>query len=220
MSYNHEQDYSSVNDTGESPGYNAVSPVEELTSKDAWFMWLEETLPEFSGNLEHAAYLMWAFSMGRRYILTRPEYRTQPIKPPMIALLLDDTEEHEMGCIGGEITYIRGSYLAKMSQHHPGDGIRITSINHTISFEGKVIDHFGLAGIEETHHALYIQLHPDVAGNIDPLHVPMSQAEYDVQEMEYQALGWQLKFAKARPLSERTTQILQLRYDAATSIHQ
>jgi hypothetical protein len=184
----------------------AVSNIDETASTD-WELILRsnvDLIGGFEGSIDRAAQLLARFGQGRRLV---KDYFAQKVQVdyPDIWLTYNEPKkywDHAMGDfshLDQQGSAIQTSFLALASREYTEE---VTDFSHfgNTSFYASPSDIFFLAGVEETHHAIYRQLHlgpEDFLGR----DIVFSAPEYAL-ESEWQALHYKIQFARATNVAD------------------
>jgi len=181
----------------------------EFQKKD-WSEYIKGNFPDFKGNVENASTLLLSFADGIKATCKDKDLKT------MLPFALVNSE----GVINSPFIsndeygfLIRLSQLERDSQNIEGN-CSLQRKTGEVIFTGKIQDFYKLVGAEESHHHWFRKEKIDYKY---PKHTPtdLSVVEYDSQEIEYQALEWQLKLAISESMTDRTVKLLKDRFDAA-----
>ncbi len=195
---------------------NTIGPGDELNTAESWSSWLTEFFPTFEGNFETAGLLMASFTEGKKYLLDTLRTRglTNFVVPAVLLLLQDSATHSPMGSqLDAGCIFVKLSFLQEYSLLDPSVVRTITRADGEHVFTGTMIEFFGLAGVEETHHFIFEQIKNISSPVIDPLQVTV--AEYDARENEYRALLWQLRFARKKNMRDSVCIKIRERLEAA-----
>lgn len=161
---------------------------------------------------------MLAFTQGIDHVYDEFKFlRLNEYKYPEIRVISEENlDSPQVECINGgrEIT-IKKKFLEQASKHD------INSIRAPRSKTGEVIleettpNIFGLLGVEEGHHAAFLQIdHSDTSSILRE----SSFLEYHATEHEYYPLKWKISFAKKKNMSPKTIALLENQLKEVTEL--
>lgn len=172
----------------------------------------------FKGDIAQASVLMSEFGQGRNFI--RDFFKGKvALEYPDIYIVrksnADPRAFYHLGDFGGKMgTFVNKGHLEDASKQeiHQDDAI-FTSEEY--KFSSNIRTRFYLAGVEETHHAVFDALNP---GHESPARYGMSKEEYHASEDEWQALHFKIKAAKERRIGKTVVDRLCELRDASAEI--
>ena len=179
-----------------------VSPVEWL----GIFSTHAEQIGGFEGDAKNAAALMANFGRGREWIRTYFVGKVE-VAIPDIWILHSDTHQVEP-----DIFYYRSEdrttsalvvkkdRIEVCSDFEPDQTRTVMRVADGKTFKISPSDDFSLAGVEEAHHSVFYGLNPDTNEN-EQKQTAVSRGDYHAIESEWQALAFQIQYAKAHALS-------------------
>jgi hypothetical protein len=184
-------------------------------NKDAVQAFLTEN--NFPGNNENAASLIMAVHEGATFVHNGFSERKIPIEQPMIGLITEPNILPANVCVdqNTRTIYLKAAFVEHFSHMHPDTKIQHNTNLGEPYFRGRLSDMFRLFGVEEAHHDVYNQLkgpHEGIENDSLPL------APYDADEREYQALRWQVRYAKQTGMPEQTRTLLEERLRNAQEV--
>lgn len=172
-----------------------------------------EQLQGFEGNTGNASQLMASFDVGREYILGQfGEVFKEEKDIPSLSITVNVPSEYPPVFHDSESnkTVIRKRFIENASRLDPNEhrALRDRGGAGEIVLVGTVNDLFLLAGIEETHHAVYGHLHPDEDADTGHKRNDLTRAQYNALDPEWQALDFKIKYAREHNMSEETIRFL------------
>ncbi len=208
-----------INEVKEAETADAVFPTEKPTKVSDWKRFIRKNIPDFKGNINGAAKLMFAFQKGSEYIYNKFSPKFGAFKRPDIIIVLNEAKTG--GAVAASIPddnkiFIGRSFLEENSVYKANSYSEIVKQDGTVAFKGKLSDFFGITGVEETHHQLFSQIKNNNEKPLDPNRI--SADEYDAQETEYRALRWQKEYAVISKMSQPTISLLEDRLKNAQKV--
>lgn len=191
-----------------------------ILSRDQWSQLLTEYFHDFEGNKENAAEILFQMSRGMKIVIDAFTAKGLVVEPPRFGFLIN----HIPGT--SAIYYDADNNCAMMSVKFLADLSRLRLSNlyaftrgdgdESVIFKGKVSSLARNLGIEESHHAVYIQK----KGKNLPLPIAFSDttAQYDSADHEYKALKWQHRISKMESDPPMTVEHLAQRITDAQAI--
>jgi len=183
---------------------DAILPNERQTKISDWKRFIRRNIPDFKGDINSAAKLMFAYQKGSDYIYNKFSPRFGEFERPDIMILVNESKvgPSPFGAIGeSNKIYVKKSFLEMNSDFETNSWSSIKTQNGELCFEGRPKDVFEVTGVEETDHRLFMQI-KGVQKTEPPTSLPLAQ--YDAQEIEFRALRWQLQYAVENQLPEQS----------------
>ena len=202
------------------PAFGGIELPRELRGELQWINYFKTNVDSFSGNRVNAGRIISAlnegfeYTMGNLYMLDifvakQPQIIIAPENYPGKALMFTSGN--------GSNVFVRMNYLEIMSSLDAEVSEQEIHLDGSVFFEGKLLDMFRLAGVEESHHAVFNQNFsrsgPKYSDSFD-----INLSEYDSQNEEFFALEWQIRYAKEKRLPVETLNVLVDRYSKAQKI--
>lgn len=206
------------NETQEIPISRYVGHEKGLSfTSEEWKKWLSSHSQAFSGDINTASELLSTFGEAARE--TIDELKTaikKDIAYPSVAILYSNEDPTR------NISYIhtknmirfKKSFLEKQSLKHLDDVVAPTSAYNETLFYGSLQSRFQLLGAEEAHHAIYFSMHDEIDSPPLKGHA-VSLANYDATNIEFEALVWQIEYAKKHDMPRETIDVIRKRYNSA-----
>lgn len=184
-------------------------------TKTEWVDLLENEIPHFKGNKQHAAKLLFELSRGIRIVDEKLKARGLSYEPPRLAILhgegsnqISIVHDQDNDCV-----VIGKEFLANLAAIDPEPLQAFKRDDGEITFKGRLADLVRNLGVEEAHHSAFYQYKQKKIPFINALDMPMS--EYDSSDHEYRALLWQKRVAEEQGDPSITVEHLVQRIEAA-----
>lgn len=197
--------------------HNAVGSGERSLdfSLEQWETWVNANLESFEGSKNNAARLLYETTTGMKWLNEKLKTKgLSDLKMPTLVVLTKEEGPHPIGHTSGFV-YIKQSFLEEYSNLSMTDTYTVTRADGEVAYQGMIPSLFRLAGVEECHHEIFEQYKGRQKG-IDSL--AQSIAEYDAQNIEYQALRMQLRHALEQNMNSMTITKLEDRIEKAGEI--
>lgn len=200
--------------------HNAVEAGENFIDLSIlqWEEWIKGNVPNFSGNQQNAARLLYESSNGIKYVRDRLKSKgLTSFHTPLLVVLLKGVDANSPIIHSDGFVCIKQDFLEKYSELTMTDTYAVTRADGHVAYQGTIPNLFRLAGVEESHHEAFEQF-KGKQNVINPL--LESIAEYDARENEYRALGWQLRHAQEQGMESMTVEKLKERLLKARAVRQ
>lgn len=208
-------------ETPVSNGEIAVAiPGEEIRSARMWRRWISTYFKDFDGDTGVAGQLMSSLCNGSRYLFskfTREAKLGHLAKPKVGIVTSGNTGSAIAFSIDDNLILVQESYLEEVSKFNIAAIQTTVKPNGETSMIGTGVNIFGLVGVEETHHSIFRQTNGVDQPPEKDMHT-ISVAEYDSSQVEYEALRWQLKYAREKRMSRVTIAKLSERLNMAWNL--
>lgn len=192
------------------PSIDAGGPSEDLLHPRSWSKYLRTHHPgRFDHCIVNASFLMHSLELGRERMHQTFVRHKLGIVKPNIAIREGLLPFNAYCALSGKQILVSYESIIEFALLNLTD-IVSCSRSGTVTFEGYTTDLWELIGVEETHHAAFLQ-----TKKIQEYNATLSVSEYDAQEVEYRALLWQLHYAKLYRMPSFTIEVLQQRINAA-----
>lgn len=171
----------------------------EKMNIDQWEEFIKQDIPKFDGNVENAAFLLYYFSQGVEYTDKNFPIETTPDLVVVKTSLLQKAfvSNDESGFV------LSQSRLEDYSKLDMNGTLSLTGDKEVDTiFSGTTGVFYWLGGAEERHHSWYREKN-NLVGMYNDNTKPSSVVEYDSQEIEFEALLWQLECAKEKNFSDQ-----------------
>lgn len=197
-------------------------PEEALLSTKAATQWLKDTRLVRGRHSDKVGAILAEIDRGSRFVQKKIEAVFPEFERPQIALLFGENNEplpgqwnghfEDRNLIGVTATNIQTlaaqnfKTIYTVKRGDTGDVINRV----------KPKDNALLFGVEESHHASYLQQY----GNQPRCDQSLSTAEYDAIPIEFAALEFKVQHAQVLSLPQITTRVLEQRLENARKVQQ
>jgi len=168
----------------------------------------------FEGDIARAGVLAQAFGTGVRYV--HEVYNARGAGLTLPSVRLDVNPEIPGGYTTSAEAIVLGHTMLSLAAQQASEFTNLyRTAGDDVIHDGSIRDYYVLLGAEEGHHYIYSSQR-EADPTLDNQYVTL--VEYDAVDVEWHALRWQVRAARAMGMPERTQEVLRRRLEAAKQL--